>query len=146
MATAMYNTVQIASDDRMPIGMSRVGFLASCAAVETASNPMYAKNITPAPRRTPLQPNRPNSPVFGGTIGVRFARLTYAAPAPMNTSSTRTFTRTSAVFTSADSLIPITSRAATINTMTAAGRLNGPGGPASDAGTCRPTSRASDTK
>ena len=30
----------------MPIGMSRCGFFASCAAVETASNPIYAKNIT----------------------------------------------------------------------------------------------------
>ena len=33
-------TVQIASDARMPIGMSRDGFFASCAAVDTASKPM----------------------------------------------------------------------------------------------------------
>ena len=33
----------------MPIGRSRWGFLASCAAVETASKPMYAKKMTPAP-------------------------------------------------------------------------------------------------
>jgi len=56
--------------------MSRDGFLASCAAVDTASKPMYAKNMTPAPRNTPLQPNDPNAPVFGGTNGVRFARFT----------------------------------------------------------------------
>jgi len=41
--------------------MSRWGFLASCAAVETASNPMYAKKITPAPLSIPLIPNLPNS-------------------------------------------------------------------------------------
>ena len=39
------------------MGMSRCGFLASCAAVETASKPMYAKKITPAARSTPPQPN-----------------------------------------------------------------------------------------
>ena len=36
----MYSTVQIASEPRMPMGMSRCGFLASPAAVETASKPM----------------------------------------------------------------------------------------------------------
>ena len=40
IATVMYSTVQIARDVRMPIGMSRRGFRASCAAVLTASNPM----------------------------------------------------------------------------------------------------------
>ena len=35
------------------------------AAVETASKPMYAKNITPVARSTPLQPNEPKWPVFG---------------------------------------------------------------------------------
>ena len=40
----------------MPIGMSRCGFRASCAAVETASKPMYAKKTRPAPRRTPETP------------------------------------------------------------------------------------------
>jgi hypothetical protein len=54
----------------MPMGMSRCGFLASCAAVETASNPMYAKKITAAARNTPLIPNSPNVPVFGGMNGV----------------------------------------------------------------------------
>ena len=36
-------------DQRMtmiPIGMSRLGFFVSCAAVETASKPMNAKNTT----------------------------------------------------------------------------------------------------
>ncbi len=39
-ATAIYKTVQITSEAIMPIGKSRCGFLASCAVVETASNPM----------------------------------------------------------------------------------------------------------
>ncbi len=44
-ATEMYSTVQIRRERIMPIGKSRCGFLASCAVVETASKPMYAKNI-----------------------------------------------------------------------------------------------------
>src|SRR5947209_3254733 len=39
-ATMMYRMVQMTSDPRMPMGMSLAGFFASCAAVETASNPM----------------------------------------------------------------------------------------------------------
>ena len=53
----------------MPMGMSRCGFCASCAAVETASKPIYAKKITAAARMTPLQPNSPNVPVLGGMKG-----------------------------------------------------------------------------
>ena len=44
-ATAIYKTVQISKEAMMPIGKSRCGFLASCAVVETASNPMYAKKM-----------------------------------------------------------------------------------------------------
>ena len=55
-ANRTYSTVQIASEPRMPIGMSRLGFFASCAAVETASNPMNAKNTTPAAPSTPMMP------------------------------------------------------------------------------------------
>jgi hypothetical protein len=40
----------------MPIGMSRFGFLASCAAVDTASKPMNAKKTTPAAPRMPRTP------------------------------------------------------------------------------------------
>ena len=38
---------------RIPIATSRLGFFASCAAVETASNPIYAKKIIPAALTTP---------------------------------------------------------------------------------------------
>ena len=44
-ATATYKMVQIPSEAIMPMGKSRCGFLASCAVVETASKPMYAKNM-----------------------------------------------------------------------------------------------------
>ena len=44
-ATKMYSAVQTTSETMMPIGKSRCGFLASCAVVETASKPMYAKNM-----------------------------------------------------------------------------------------------------
>jgi hypothetical protein len=54
----------------IPRGMSRCGLRASCAAVDTASNPMYAKKITAAPRTTPDQPNSPNVPVLAGMNGV----------------------------------------------------------------------------
>ena len=43
-ATEMYRMVQMARDRMMPMGKSRCGFFASWAVVETASNPMYAKN------------------------------------------------------------------------------------------------------
>jgi hypothetical protein len=39
-ATARYSTVQMMSEAMMPTGRSRLGFLASSAVVDTASNPM----------------------------------------------------------------------------------------------------------
>ena len=79
--------VQITSDPRIPIGMSRWGFLASCAVVETASNPMNAKKTTPAPRRMPLQPKWPNSPVLGGmNEPPQLADETWLIPTAMNSS------------------------------------------------------------
>ena len=41
--TAMYNTVQMPSDARMPIGTSRCGLIASSECVEIESKPMKAK-------------------------------------------------------------------------------------------------------
>src|SRR5712671_1253612 len=71
-----YKIVQITSEPRIPIGISFCGFFDSCAAVETASNPMYAKKITAAPRATPDQPYFPNSPVLSGTKGCQFLTAT----------------------------------------------------------------------
>ena len=39
-ATEIYRIVQASSETMMPMGKSRCGFLASCAVVETASNPI----------------------------------------------------------------------------------------------------------
>ena len=41
----------------IPIGKFRCGFTTSSAVVETASKPIYAKNINEAPFATPNQPN-----------------------------------------------------------------------------------------
>ena len=55
-ATAMYRAVQINSEAMIPIGKSRCGFFASCAVVETASNPIYAKKMYAAPAPMPEKP------------------------------------------------------------------------------------------
>jgi hypothetical protein len=57
--------------------------------------------------------------------GVRFECCTYRAPATTNTMSTIPFTSTSAVFASADSLMPMSSSSITRPTTSIAGRLNG---------------------
>src|SRR3546814_3341547 len=54
--TAMYSTVQVASEPRMPIGRSRCGLRVSSATVETASKPRYAKKIVAAPVMMPTTP------------------------------------------------------------------------------------------
>src|SRR4029077_17343562 len=41
----------------MPIGMSRFGFFASWAAVETASKPIYAKKTTPPALKSRVKPH-----------------------------------------------------------------------------------------
>src|SRR5258707_14467708 len=89
-----YRIVQITSDPRMPIGMSRCGSLASCAAVETASKPMKAKNTTEAPRTTPDQPKWPNSPVLDGMRGCQVAGVMETAPSKMKTTTTNSLMAT----------------------------------------------------
>ena len=42
------------------MGISLLGFFASCAAVETASKPMNAKNTIAAPPNTPPHPHLKN--------------------------------------------------------------------------------------
>src|SRR4051812_50051660 len=80
--------------------------------------------------------------------GVRFARLTYDAPATTNTMRTTVLIATSSVLVSADCLMPITSSPATTRTISAAGRLNRPsgGGLASDGGITTPKSRGKLTR
>ena len=93
----------------MPTGMSFCGFFASCAAVETASKPMYAKNTTPAARTTPDHPKLPKPPVFGGTNGCQLAVFTYLSPKAITRSTIAIFTYTITLLKRADSLIPTTS-------------------------------------
>ena len=54
--TTTYSTVQIASDPRIPIGMSRRGLRVSSAVVATTSKPMKAKNTIAAPKPMPRIP------------------------------------------------------------------------------------------
>ena len=50
----------------IPIGMSRCGFLASSAAVDTASKPMYAKKMMAAALEIPANPFGANGCQFCG--------------------------------------------------------------------------------
>ncbi|MNI50596.1 hypothetical protein D3C85_1445790 [compost metagenome] len=58
--------VQTTKEPNIPIGMPFCGFFASCAAVETASKPINAKNTRAAPAAIPEIPNSPLTPVFAG--------------------------------------------------------------------------------
>src|ERR1700681_4738516 len=118
-ATAIYKTVQISSDAIIPIGKSRCGFFASCAVVETASNPIYAKNMYAAPTLIPLKP-----------IGAKlcqslpqFATDTYREPNPMTNSTTETLITTIVELNRALSLMPTTRIAVMTSAMTKAGKL-----------------------
>src|SRR4029453_10087880 len=107
--TTTYRTVQMASDPRMPIGMSRWGLRVSSAVVATTSKPMKAKNTIAAPKAMPSQPKasgsspkrtsnsgRPASTALaalgasagGGMNGLQLAVLILTAPAAMNRNTT----------------------------------------------------------
>src|SRR3954468_6438632 len=124
----MYSTVQIASDPRMPIGMSRLGLMVSCAAVDTASNPMYAKNTTPAAPTMPQNP--PNAcvtpwlsttSVAGGMYGVWLAGSMKPQPSTMIRITIATLVITIRLLTNADSFMPRISSRLSISTMNSAG-------------------------
>ena len=107
----------------MPNGMSRCGFFASCAVVDTASKPMYAKKMIAPPRITPLHPNSPNVPVLAGTNGVQFdGMMNQTAPITIAI-TTPTLIATMIVLIDADSRMPTTSSAVTAITSRIAGRL-----------------------
>ena len=101
--TRMYNTVQTSSEVMIPIGRSRCGFFASCAVVETASNPMYAKKMYAAPAPMPDKP-------YGAKLDQlmpQFPLLTYAKPRAITNSTTETLITTIVALKRALSLIPI---------------------------------------
>src|ERR1700733_7354046 len=110
----------------MPIGMSRWGSFASCAAVETASKPMQAKNTTEAPRTTPDQPKWPNSPGLDGMRGCQLAEAPKAAPGRMKAATRKSVTATIILLSRADSLVPPISIAVSARTIRAAGMLTMP--------------------
>src|SRR3954469_6562477 len=104
-----YRMVQTTSEPRMPIGMSRFGFFASCAAVDTASNPMKAKKTTPAAPRMPIMPPSggvmPSDVVYvvaAGMYGVWFAGFMNPHPMKMTSSTIATFVTTMMLLTVAD--------------------------------------------
>ena len=76
----------------------------SCAAVDTASKPMYAKKITAAPRMTPLHPYSPKVPVLGGMNGCGSPAGGSRRPPAMTSSTTLTLMTTMTAFNVADSL------------------------------------------
>src|SRR5208337_3427294 len=118
-ATEMYNTVQTTSETRMPIGKSRCGRLASCAVVETASNPMYAKKIYAAPAPMPEKPMGAKAcqscPQFDG--------LTYRMPRMMTNNTTETLMATMVALKRALSLMPITRTVVMMQAIINAGTL-----------------------
>ena len=107
----------------IPIGMSRCGFLASCAAVLTASNPIYAKKTIPAPAMIPLVPKCSRSPVLAGMNGCQLAPLMPFQANAMKRSTTATLMITITSLTRADSLMPFTRSAVTSTTISTAGKL-----------------------
>jgi hypothetical protein len=104
-ATAMYSTVQTASEPRMPIGMSRCGFFASPAAVDTASKPTYEKNTMVAARKMPPQPNVPG-PSEAGMNGCQLAGLITWMAKARNSRITVTLIVTMIELTNADCVMP----------------------------------------
>src|SRR5205823_3216702 len=78
------------------------GFLASCAVVETASKPMYAKNTYAAAAPIPEMP-------YGAKLGQlcpQLEKLTYLNPSPITKSTTETLITTMPELKRALSLIP----------------------------------------
>ena len=114
---------------------------------------MKAKNTTPAPRSTPLQPNAPKVPVFSGTRGDHRPGSTWAAPTPTKARMIATLITTITALTRADSRLPRTRSSVSTAMMAAAGRSNHavappgrevPGAAVRAGGRCRPASPRSE--
>src|SRR3954470_4266837 len=93
--------VQMISDPMMPMGMSRFGFFASSAVVETASKPMYAQKTIAAPVAMPEKP-------FGAN-GCQCAGFTYLKLTKTKNASTTSLMATIQKLKLADSRMPHTS-------------------------------------
>src|SRR3974390_1353772 len=117
------------SEPRIPIGISRIGLLASCAAVETASKPIKAKNTTAAPRAIPDQPSIPTA-AWGGMKAPRgllaatqFAVLKAGRVQTTNSAITTSLTATMKLLNRAVSRMPATRSAVMTMTIATAGTL-----------------------
>ena len=103
----------------MPMGRSRCGFLASCAVVDTASNPIYAKKMYAAPAPIPEKP-------YGAKLCQslpQFEKFTYLMPRMMTNSTTDNLIATIVALKRALSLMPTTRIQVMIRAITNAGRL-----------------------
>src|SRR5687768_11548480 len=118
--SAMYSTVQINRLMMMPNGMSFAGFFVSSAAVDTASNPMYAKKMIAAAALTPLNPLGEKPPVAGL---FQLSGLIRNTPMARKNRMIPTLSTTIALVVLADSLMPMTRMIVTTKTTSAAGRL-----------------------
>src|SRR5450432_1028296 len=107
----------------MPKGRSRWGFLVSWAAVETASNPIYAKNTRAAPRMIPEKPKWPWLR-SGGMNGCQLAVWMYGAQKTMNINTTASLIMTMTALKRADSLIPRTNITVITSVISMAGMLS----------------------
>ena len=105
----------------IPRGMSRPGSLHSSAAVEIASNPMYAKKISEAPVQTPESPP--------GKKGCQFDGFVKKTPTPMKNSSVASFRTTITLLNRADSFTPMTRSQVMAAVMKTASRLQTTGMP-----------------
>src|SRR5215212_4643447 len=114
-ATIRYSNVQMTSEAMMPMGRSRLGFFASSAVVDTASNPMYAKKTTAAPVMTPEKPY--------GMNGDQFSGFTYVNPTRMKNATAASLIATIAALNSALSRTPTTSSTMMPSTIRIAGIL-----------------------
>src|SRR5260363_12963 len=129
--TSTYSPAQIASEPSSPTGILRRGFFVSCATQDTASKPISAKNTTAAPRSTPLKPNSPSCPLFGGIKApfglegvTQLAVSTYPMPAAIKISTIATLFTTIQLFTRVDSCTPRVSSSVAAATISIAGTFS----------------------
>src|SRR5215211_6015199 len=145
--TTTYSRVQMASDPRMPMGMSRWGLRVSSAVVATTSKPMKAKNTIAAPKTMPSQPKasgsspnrtsisgRPASTALaalgasagGGMNGLQLEAVILTTPAPMNRATTASLMVTMTALKRELSLTPMIATAVRTSTIAPAVRLTEP--------------------
>src|SRR5258705_7022968 len=79
--------------------------------------------MTPVARKTPLQPNSPQVPEFGGTKGVRLTDLISGRPKAMTSTTMVSLIATMTLLNWADARIPMTKSVLAMATTAMAGRF-----------------------